>query len=212
MDNTRIISNYLERALLSLDQDTAENIVLDAVKTETPIETSGNLISNTLKRIGESWENGDIALSQVYTSSIICEKIIDKILPPQSSTRRDQPKTAIAVFEDYHLLGKRIIYSTLRASGIELMDLGGGLTIDKIIKIVKKEKIKVLLISVLMLPSALRIKELKKQIADIDVKIIVGGAPFRFDEELWREIGADYYGKDSAEALEIVNKLLEEKI
>ena len=212
MDNTRIISNYLERALLSLDQDTAENIVLDAVKTETPIETAGNLISNTLKRIGDSWENGDIALSQVYTSSIICEKIIDKILPPQSSTRRDQPKTAIAVFEDYHLLGKRIIYSTLRASGIELMDLGGGLTIDKIIKIVKEEKIKILLISVLMLPSALRIKELKKQIADIDVKIIVGGAPFRFDEELWREIDADYYGKDSAEALEIVNKLLEEKI
>jgi len=212
MDNTRIISNYLERALLSLDQDTAENIVLDAVKTETPIETAGNLISNTLKRIGESWENGDIALSQVYTSSIICEKIIDKILPPQSSTRRDQPKTAIAVFEDYHLLGKRIIYSTLRASGIELMDLGGGLTIDKIIKIVKEGKIKILLISVLMLPSALRIKELKKQIADIDVKIIVGGAPFRFDEELWREIDADYYGKDSAEALEIVNKLMEEKI
>ncbi|MBI9037153.1 MAG: cobalamin-dependent protein [Bacteroidales bacterium] len=212
MDNTRIISNYLERALLSLDQDTAENIVLDAVKTETPIETAGNLISNTLKRIGDSWENGDIALSQVYTSSIICEKIIDKILPPQSSTRRDQPKTAIAVFEDYHLLGKRIIYSTLRASGIELMDLGGGLTIDKIIKIVKEEKIKILLISVLMLPSALRIKELKKQIANINVKIIVGGAPFRFDEELWREIDADYYGKDSAEALEIVNKLLEEKI
>ncbi|MBN2348636.1 MAG: cobalamin-dependent protein [Bacteroidales bacterium] len=209
MDTRSMTSRHLENALLTLDDELAENIVFESVKGESPVKTAGNLISDALKRIGDSWENGQLSLSQVYMSGVICEKIIDKILPPQSPGRRNQPKTAIAVFEDFHLLGKRIVYSTLRASGIELMDLGGGLTSEKIVSIVKKEEIKILLISVLMLPSALRIKELKRQLAHVDVKIVVGGAPFRFDDELWKEINADYYGKDSSEALEIVNKLME---
>jgi methanogenic corrinoid protein MtbC1 len=142
-------------------------------------------------------------------SGLICERIIDKVFPAQSPARKNQPKIAIAVLEDFHMLGKRIVYSSLRASGVELMDLGGGLSIDDLVRIVEEQKIKILLISVLMLPSALHIKDLKKRLAD-DVKIVVGGAPFRFDENLWREIGADYYGKDSAQAIEIVSKLMEE--
>jgi methanogenic corrinoid protein MtbC1 len=106
-------------------------------------------------------------------------------------------------------MGKRIIYATLRANGIELLDLGGGLTAEKIVDIVQKENIKILLLSVLMLPSAMRMKTLIQKLEDKDVKVVVGGAPFRFDEALVEEIGAHYYGKDSAEALEIVNSLME---
>lgn len=212
MESREISSNYLEQALLALDQEAAEKIIREVVHNESLVKPIGILISDTLKRIGDSWEKGHLSLSQVYMSGVICEKIIDKILPPSSPYRTNQPKTAIAVFEDFHLLGKRIVYSTLRASGIELMDLGGGLTVEKLSAIVRKEQIKILLISVLMLPSALRIKELTKQLSDIDVKIIVGGAPFRFDNQLWAETGADYYGKDSAEALEIVHKLMEDNI
>jgi monomethylamine corrinoid protein len=59
-----------------------------------------------------------------------------------------------------------------------------------------------------MLPSALHIKELKARLSDTDVKIVVGGAPFRFDEELWKEVGADSFGRDSSEAIEIVTNLM----
>ena len=208
----RIAINNLERALLSLDQTSAENIIFEAIEAGSLAETAGNLISNTLKRIGDSWEKNQLSLSQVYMSGVICEKIIDKILLPQAPNKKHQPKMAIGVFEDFHLLGKRIVYSTLRASGFELMDLGGGLTIDDIVSVVKSEKIELLLISVLMLPSAIRVKELTEQLANVDVKIIVGGAPFRFDKELWKEVGADYYGNDSAEALAIVSKLIGELV
>ncbi|MBU1013649.1 MAG: cobalamin-dependent protein [Bacteroidetes bacterium] len=212
MNQVKRYSVLLEQALLSLDQEAAERIILEAEIASSPIKTAGDLISATLVRIGDSWESGNLSLSQVYMSGIICEKVIDKILPPQSPIRKSQPKMAIAVVEDFHLLGKRIVYSTLRASGFELMDLGGGLSIERIVDIVRTEKIKILLLSVLMLPSALRIKKLKDQLKDKDVIIVVGGAPFRFDDELWKEVGADYYGKDSSEALGIVNKIMEGSI
>lgn len=212
MDQLNKLSIQLEHALLSLDQEAVARIIMEAQNDNSPGKIAGDLISSTLVRIGDSWESGNLSLSQVYMSGIICEKMIDKILPPQSPIRKSQPKMAIAVLEDFHLLGKRIIYSTLRASGFELVDLGGGLSIERIVDIVKTENIKILLLSVLMLPSALRIKELKLQLKGVDVTIVVGGAPFRFDKQLWKEVGADYCGKDSSEALEIVNRIMEDRI
>jgi methanogenic corrinoid protein MtbC1 len=212
MESLKQISLELENALLSLDEEAAVQIVKEAQSGLSPSKIAGDLISATLLRIGESWECGGLSLSQVYMSGIICEKVIDQIMPPQSPIRKSQPKMAIAVLEDFHLLGKRIVLSTLRASGFELLDLGGGLTIERIVELVKTEEIKILLLSVLMLPSALRITELKAQLKEVDVTLVVGGAPFRFDDQLWKEVGADYYGKDSSEALEIVNKILEDSI
>lgn len=202
--------NAFERALITMNQEQAEQIIREAMESGSPVKIASELVSQALQRIGDSWEEGKVALSQVYMSGVICEEIIDKILPPSDPHRRNQPKTAIAVFEDHHLLGKRIIYSSLRASGFELMDLGGGLHADELVEMVKKFEIKILLLSVLMLPSALRIRELKKKLADIDAKIVVGGAPFRYDSQLWKEVGADGCGKDSFEAIEIITKMTRE--
>jgi methanogenic corrinoid protein MtbC1 len=210
MDKLEIYSNQLERAFLMLDKEAAEEILTKALVLGSPIEIAGELVSLTLNRIGAAWEEGKLALSKVYMSGVICEELIDKILPPQSADRKSQPKMAIAVFEDYHMLGKRIIFSSLRASGFELLDLGGGLSINQLEEKIKKEKIRILLLSVLMLPSALHIKELKQKLKGTDVKIIVGGAPFRFDSELWKEVGADAFGKDPAEAIKIVSQMMEE--
>jgi len=210
MNNLTLYSSEFERALLSMDKPKVEAIILKAASEESALIVAGKLVTQALQRIGDMWEDGKVALSQVYMSGIICEEIIDKLLPKSSPVRIDRPKMAIAVFEDYHLLGKSIIYSTLRAGGFELMDLGGAMKADQIERIVKEEEIKILLLSVLMLPSALRIKELKKNLSSVDVKIVVGGAPFRFDDKLWLEVGADACGKDSSDALEIVTGLTRE--
>ncbi len=211
MDNLIFYIEKLERELIALNHNGAEAIIREVSGLNSPMQVAGELITQVLEKIGEAWDKGNISLSQVYMSGVICEKIIDKLLPPADPSRKGQPKMAIAVFEDYHQLGKRIIYSTLRASGFEIMDLGAGLDIESIVDIVNKEKIKILLLSVLMLPAALNIKKLKVRLSGKDVKIIVGGAPFRFDSELWKEIGADACGTDSSQALEIVSGFQEKK-
>ena len=210
MNKFEVYSNQLERAFLMLDREGAEKVMHEALSVGSPIEVAGNLVSLTLNRIGDAWEQGKLSLSQVYMSGVICEELIDKILPPNSQDRLSQPKMAIGVYEDYHLLGKRIIFSALRASGFELMDLGGGLQTKQLLDIIQKEKIKILLLSVLMLPSALHIKELKRGLNGKDVKIVVGGAPFRFDDMLWKEVGADACCADPSEAIQIVTKMMEE--
>ncbi|NWJ52439.1 MAG: cobalamin B12-binding domain-containing protein [Bacteroidetes bacterium] len=208
MDNSekwKTLSSEFERILLLLDKKKAEELLINLSKEYSFTEVINILVVKALAEIGRGWEMGRYSLSQVYMSGRICEELIDKLLPAFHFFRKNQPLTAICVLHDYHQLGKRVIYSSLRASGFELMDFGYGLSVEEVVALVKKHKIKVLLVSTLMLPSALKIKDLKKQLIDLDVKIIVGGAPFFFDSNLWKEVGADAVGFNGADALKIID-------
>ena len=71
-----------------------------------------------------------------------------------------------------------------------------------------------LLISTLMLHSALAVKEVKLQLSEINpqTKIIVGGAPFSMDKKLWQAVGADRMGENSFDALMYINEIQEGKL
>jgi methanogenic corrinoid protein MtbC1 len=201
----------LEKSLLGLDRVAIESILRGDNKDQTAMLKIENIVLPALERIGEGWEEGRVSLAQVYMSGRICEEMIDRILPPSHPDRKDQPKMAIVVLDDHHLLGKKIIYSALRASGYELLNYG-QMDVETIVKKVKENGIKILLVSVLMLPSALKIKQLKEALnkESLNIKLLVGGAPFRFDKHLWQEVGADAMGSNPAEAVEMVGKLSEE--
>jgi len=198
-----------EQALLAVDPLEAERLLMAASHAVLPMQLIDEIIAPALERIGEKWERGAAALSQVYMSGRICERLVDKLLPPDSPVRTLRPKLAIVVLEDFHFLGKNLVKSALRASGFDPLDWGHA-TLEELVNRVRTESIEVLLISTLMLPSALKIKELRAKLdaAGLRVKIVVGGAPFRFDPQLWREVGADACGQNALEAIEIVRGLL----
>ena len=167
------------------------------------------VVGPVLERIGADWEHGRIALSQVYMSGRICEDIVNSLLPPAGVHRKDQPTMAIAVLEDHHGLGKRIVSSTLRASGFVLADYGHGVTAPTLARKAADEGIEVLLISTLMLRSAHRVFDVRTKLDQLGckVKIVVGGAPFLFDSRLWQEVGADAMGKSASDAVSIVTQI-----
>lgn len=203
------LSQKFEAALLSLDRVAAGKILQSQLKSaNSPLEHLENIVIPAMDSIGRAWDKGSVSLSQVYMSGRICEDLIGSILPPHSAERKERPSLAIAVLDDYHLLGKRIVSSVLLAGGFILIDYGHGVSPESLLSSVQKDNIDILLISVLMLPSALHVKQLRHLIdkSGMKTKIIVGGAPFRFDTGLWKEVGADAMGKNASEAIELVNK------
>lgn len=195
-------------ALLSLDRIRANEIVDRMGPDSNPVHVIESLIGPALDRIGGDWERGKAALSQVYISGKICEELVDRLLPPGNPGRKNQPRMAIAVLDDYHMLGKRIVYSVIRSGGYELADFGRQ-DREGLVKKTLDSGVEVLLISTLMLPSALDVKNVRNSLdaSGKKVTIVVGGAPFRFDRELWREVGADHAGMTAADALEIVGRI-----
>ncbi len=210
MENIHQVLSSFERALVAVDRVAAEKILAEYGPGFDPVNFVDTVIVQTLDNIGNAWAKGDVSLSQVYMSGKICESLVNSIMPSGGMKRIEHPPMAIAVLEDMHMLGKRIVYSVLKSKGYDIIDYSSMKTGELVGRVIR-DGIRILLLSVLMLPSALHIKEVRKRLdnAGHEVKIIVGGAPFNFDAELWRETGADAMGRSASQAVEIINRLYE---
>lgn len=209
MENMELAIKEFKAALLQINRIRAAEIFEKSYKNDKSFSQLEIIAISALEEIGEGWENGSISLSQVYMSGVICEELINKYLPKLEVKRKAVPKMAIAVLLDHHALGKRIVYSVLRAGGFEVLDFGQGLSIDELVHKTIENKIEVLLVSTLMLPSALKVKEVKEKLTahGSTTKIIAGGAPFRLDKNLWQSVGADADGKNASNIISIVEAL-----
>lgn len=213
MYNIDDLSKDFENALISVDRKAAKEVLMRGQESYSVTELAEHVISATLERIGNAWNAGDVALSQVYVSGRIAEDVVGEIFLSSYCFRSGQPKIAIALLDDYHMLGKRIVYTVLQASGFSILDFG-RVEVEELFEKVKDEEIRILLISTLMLRSALQVKKICNLLkeADLGVKVIVGGAPFRFDMELWREVGADAMGFSAADAVGLITDMMDEAL
>lgn len=193
-----------ERALLASDRVTAGRLVEELFDADDPFGAVEGLVVPVLENIGAGWERGDRALAQVYMSGRICEELVDRVLTRDRHLRIDSPRVAIAVLDDFHMLGKRLVYSVLRAAGYDVRDFG-RMEPAPLLERLHSEPVDVLLLSVLMLPSALRVPEVVRGLP-AGVRLGVGGAPFRLDPELGREVGAHAVGGTAADAVSIVRR------
>lgn len=203
------IVKEFEDALLSLDRIKVKDILLENSASGDFIKTLEEIVVPAMESMGLKWESGEIALSQIYMGGRICEEIVDELLPKTDNKRIDDPNLALVVLNDYHTLGKRIVYTFLRASGYAVIDYGQQSSIDELIQKVKEDNIEILLVSVLMLNSALNIKQLTDKIKqeNLNVKVVVGGAPFRFDKKLCEDIGADAYATNASQVIDIIEEI-----
>lgn len=98
-----LVNDFTE-ALLSLDQLTARKIVTKQTQRISAIKFVEEVVNVALERIGNGWQEGTVALSQVYMGGRICEKLVDEILPQAAPERKHQPKMAMGTLADHHQL------------------------------------------------------------------------------------------------------------
>lgn len=200
-------SDQLLDRLLQLDRVGVARLLDDGAQAQSPAWVSDALIAPSLVEIGDRWLAGTAALSQVYMAARLCEKWV---ATRNSGQAPSAARVAVALFEDQHALGKQLVSLALRASGIAVVDLGVG-NADSLYERATAAGVSVLMVSVLMLASATRMRGLADRIAaeESPLRLVVGGAPFRFDPTLVNEVGAHEVGQSSAEAVTIARRLLE---
>ena len=196
--------------LLTMDRIGSEKVLREVAAQQQSFEAVEQVITETLAIIGDGWEAGDYSLSQIYMSGVICEEIIERMLPEFRMVRKNSPKIGIGVLIDNHALGKRIVKAVVQAEGFEIFDFGHGLSVYEMVEKTMAYRIDVLLVSTLMLPSALKVKGIREQFDQrgLTTRLIVGGAPFRFDSSLWQQVGADADGKNATAVIPIIERLV----
>jgi methanogenic corrinoid protein MtbC1 len=193
----------VENALLRMDRLGVIRLVEGIVAEESSLSLFDDYLTPAMENIGKRWENGEASLAQVYMAGRICEQITLSYADGESHPVNSARSIAITVLDDYHVLGKRVIAAFLRGAGYGVDDYGRTSPEELVHKVIEHTP-DILMISVLMLPSALRVKtvteEIRKALSD-PPRIVVGGAPFRIDPGLGKEIGADVVGMNAGDAV-----------
>lgn len=111
---------------------------------------------------------------------------------------------------DYHSLGRQMVGLFLKASGIEVVDVGLGAAVEKFVDGVMRSGAKVVGVSSLLVESAKEISKIRDaldQRGKHDVKIVAGGACFVVDRELYREVRADYVATAASDMVSLVEQI-----
>lgn len=214
MTELTTVSKQFIEALLHINEHGCRILLRTLSSQKDSLITVEDVVIPALEHIGLAWEEGRISLSQVYMAGRICEKVVGEVLFVDPPSLYDRPRLAIGVIGDYHALGKRMVLSTLRSSGYNLLDYGHGLKAEDLVEKTLQDKVDILLLSCLMLTSAVHVEDVVEGLekAGSRTVVVVGGAPFRLSPLLWKDVGAHCMGRNSGEAVRIVQTLMENRI
>ena len=171
------------------------------------------VVGAAIDEVGQGWREEEVSLSQVYAAGVMVEDAMETLSPPPEGGRPTIGKVVIGTPRgEYHGLGKRIVAAFLRAGGFEVVDLGLSVSPEAFVDAALAEGARIAAVSALMVDTALdirRVRQAMERRGARGVKLLVGGAPFRYNRELYKLVGADATAASAYEAVQTASDLLQ---
>jgi corrinoid protein of di/trimethylamine methyltransferase len=162
--------------------------------------------------VGKRFAEGDIYVPEMLVSARTMKLGLELIKPILGSVEAENQGTILigTVKGDLHDIGKNLVTMMLEGAGFKVVDLGVDVKIDNLMETLKREKADILGLSALLTTT---MPEMQKVIEALQseglrdrVKVLVGGAPI--DQKFAEQIGADGYGEDAVEAVQLARQLV----
>jgi len=170
-------------------------------------------LRSAMEEVGKKFETLEIFLPEMMSAADTMKAGVEILQPHLESGSEGGKLGSIllgTVEGDIHDIGKNIVKIMLEGVGFEIMDLGFSVPTLSFVERVKETGPNMLAMSALMTSTMVHmprvIQFLKDRGLRDKVKVIVGGAPVLPD---WaKEIGADGYGDNAAEAIKIAKEMI----
>ena len=165
-----------------------------------------------LKACGDRFESGEYFLPELMGAGEAFTVGMKVLTPELAPGDRTSQATVVlgTVRGDVHDIGKNLVGFMLESSGFTVVNLGVDVSAETFAQAVRDHEPQVLGLSGLLTTTMLGmedvIEELKRQGLRDQVKVIIGGAPV--SKKYAEQIGADGYGNDAAQAVNLVRSLL----
>lgn len=186
------------------------------------LEVVDGVFIPALDEAGARFERGEFFLPQLMASAeavkagfdvVKARMEADAAADPSAAARAAAARRVIAVATvkgDIHDIGKNIVKMLLENYGYQVVDLGRDVAPDEVLREVKRQGIRLVGLSALMTTTVKAMEETIRLLrAEApEASVFVGGAVLT--AEYARRIGADYYGKDAAEAARIAERFFAE--
>lgn len=207
----------LFQALLKGNKDRMIPLIDDILSRDNP-PAPGTILDDILipgiNEVGRLFDCQKYFLPQLIASAKAMEHAVAYLEPMMQEDRGGErlPTIIIATVEgDIHDIGKNLVALMLRNYGYPVIDLGKDVPARTIIDAAKDHDASIITLSALMTTTMMRMKDtIALRNAELPgVKVMIGGAVTT--PEFAEEIGADGYSSDAADAVRLVERLLNEK-
>jgi 5-methyltetrahydrofolate--homocysteine methyltransferase len=208
----KILAQIAEHLLRGDDEKVAE-LIRQALQLELPPKDilAGGLIAG-MNRVGELFQCHELYLPDVLMAAqamnagmaVLKPLLIKEGVPTLGKV------VLGSVQGDLHDIGKNLVGVMLKGAGFEVFDLGNDVPPERFVETARTQGAPVIGMSALLtttMPVMGQVVGLLKQRGLTGkIRTIIGGAPVT--EKFAREIGADAYGYDAANAVDRVKTLM----
>lgn len=164
--------------------------------------------------VGQKFSDSDIFVPEMLVSALTMKLGLERVKPLLKSEETEPKGTIImgTVKGDIHDIGKNIVIMMLEGAGFEVVDLGVDLTVEKLVGQIEAIGPDLLGLSALLTTTMPEMENVLQELGAKGyrdkLKVMVGGAPV--SESFAEKIGADGYGADAAEAVQLARRLIDE--
>jgi 5-methyltetrahydrofolate--homocysteine methyltransferase len=178
-----------------------------------PTEVLKNGLRPAMEEIGRKFECLEIFLPEMMKAADAMAAGVE-ILQPHLASGKDEIRKGLIVLGtvegDVHDIGKNIVGIMLEGAGFEVVDLGYDVPVLTFVERVVDLKPDIVGMSALMTSTMVHMPRVITALEERDlrdkVKVVVGGAPVL--PEWAKEIGADGYGENAVEAVNLAKELV----
>jgi len=206
-----LIAEAIE-TILTCNQDAAVDVAKRSIDEGVdPVDMLSEGFSVGIREMGEKFGRGEVFLPQLILSANTMKaatELLNEAINDKGSVVKKGIMVIATVEGDVHDIGKGIVISLLNTQGIEVIDMGRDVSVEKIIEKALEVNADLIGTSALLTTTMMSQKKLEDELKARNIrskfKTMIGGAPCT---QRWADkIGADAYAEDAAQA---VTKALE---
>lgn len=208
--------NKIKEAVINGKHAEIESLVQAAIEENADLDQIINdAMIAAMDIVGRKFAQNEIFIPEMIVAAVTMKKGLDIIKPLLKSGEIKSRGTIImsTVKGDLHDIGKNLVVMMLQGAGFDVIDLGVDINTEKLVQKVEEIKPDILGLSALLtttMPEILKVIEaLKDKGLRESVKIMVGGAPL--NTAFAEKVGADGYGRNAAEAVELARSFVSAK-
>lgn len=204
----------VRQALHEGDRDEIAGLVRCALDEGLEVAEVLEAIKGGLDEVGQKYQSGEYFLPELILGGTAAKVAIDELLPhmtPAEESSSFVGKVVLGTVEgDIHDLGKTIVFVMLSGAGFKVYDIGVDAPASKFVDKAREVEADIIAASALLTTTVPRLKDIETGLLEAGirarVKTMVGGAAV--SSQYADSIGADGYGRDGYEAVQVANSLM----
>jgi MerR family transcriptional regulator, light-induced transcriptional regulator len=212
-DELSLLAQQYLGALLRLERHVASALILDAVEAGADVkEIYLSVFQPVQYELGRLWQMNHITVAQEHYCTAATQLIMSQLYPYIFSGNKEKGMVVAAcIGTELHEIGVRMVADFFEMDGWDTLYLGANTPLPAIVRTLHEQKADLLCLSATMTYHVPRVADVIQAVranAQLDqVKILVGGYPFKVAPNLWQQVGAHGFGANAVEAVAIATQL-----